>query len=137
MTAVVAGLAALRRPDYGYNLLQRLAGDGLPVDANTLYPLLRRLEEQGLLTSEWNTEENRPRRFCRTSDEGLRVLALLLDDLAATRRLGAGRPSTRAGPPYPARSPLRLGPLLVEVGAGTMHPRLQLLTPACPCHRQG
>ena len=65
---VVASLVALRRPDYGYALLQRLAGHGFPVDANTLYPLLRRLEEQGLLTSEWNTEESRPRKFYRTSD---------------------------------------------------------------------
>ncbi|MEV4200004.1 PadR family transcriptional regulator [Micromonospora globbae] len=81
-TVVVASLIALRRPDYGYALLQRLTGHGFPVDANTLYPLLRRLEEQGLLTSEWNTEESRPRKFYRTSDEGESVLQRLLDDLA-------------------------------------------------------
>lgn len=82
---VVASLVALRRPDYGYALLQRLTGAGFPVDANTLYPLLRRLEEQGLLTSEWNTEESRPRKFYRTSEEGEQVLTRLLDDLAAVQ----------------------------------------------------
>ncbi|MEV1328829.1 PadR family transcriptional regulator [Micromonospora costi] len=84
-TVVVASLIALRRPDYGYALLQRLTGHGFPVDANTLYPLLRRLEDQGLLTSEWNTEESRPRKFYRTSEEGEQVLGRLLDDLTAVQ----------------------------------------------------
>lgn len=81
-TVVVASLVTLRRPDYGYALLQHLTNNGFPVDANTLYPLLRRLEEQGLLTSEWNTEEKRPRKFYRTSDEGETVLTRLLTDMA-------------------------------------------------------
>ncbi|MGS2618546.1 PadR family transcriptional regulator [Micromonospora sp. LZ34] len=84
-TVVVASLIALRRPDYGYALLQRLTDHGFPVDANTLYPLLRRLEEQGLLTSEWNTEESRPRKFYRISEEGESVLGRLLTDLAAVQ----------------------------------------------------
>ncbi|MCG5436097.1 MULTISPECIES: PadR family transcriptional regulator [Micromonospora] len=84
-TVVVASLVALRRPDYGYALLQRLTDHGFPVDANTLYPLLRRLEDQGLLTSEWNTAESRPRKFYRTSDEGESMLNRLLDDLAAVQ----------------------------------------------------
>ncbi|GIF70455.1 PadR family transcriptional regulator [Asanoa ishikariensis] len=84
-TVVVASLVALRHPDYGYALLQRLAAHGFPVDANTLYPLLRRLEEQGLLTSEWNTEESRPRKFYRTSAEGESTLTLLIADLAAVQ----------------------------------------------------
>ncbi|KAB1947421.1 helix-turn-helix transcriptional regulator [Micromonospora sp. ALFpr18c] len=84
-TVVVASLVALRHPDYGYALLQRLTDHGFPVDANTLYPLLRRLEDQGLLTSEWNTEESRPRKFYRTSDEGESMLNRLLDDLAAVQ----------------------------------------------------
>ncbi|MFD6565928.1 PadR family transcriptional regulator [Micromonospora profundi] len=84
-TVVVASLVALRQPDYGYALLQRLTDHGFPVDANTLYPLLRRLEDQGLLTSEWNTEESRPRKFYRTSDEGESMLSRLLDDLAAVQ----------------------------------------------------
>ncbi|RAO33906.1 hypothetical protein ONO23_02640 [Micromonospora noduli] len=82
---MVASLVALRRPDYGYALLQRLSDHGFPVDANTLYPLLRRLEDQGLLTSEWNTDESRPRKFYRTSDEGESMLNRLLDDLAAVQ----------------------------------------------------
>lgn len=89
-TVVVASLVALRQPDYGYALLQRLGAHGFPVDANTLYPLLRRLEEQGLLTSEWNTEESRPRKFYRTSAEGEDVLRRLLDDLAAVQDSVAG-----------------------------------------------
>lgn len=82
-TVVVASLIALRTPGYGYGLLQQLATHGFTVDANTLYPLLRRLEDQGLLVSEWNTEESRPRRVYSTSPDGERLLALLLDDLRA------------------------------------------------------
>lgn len=84
-TVVVASLTALKSPGYGYGLLQTLARHGFNVDANTLYPLLRRLEDQGLLTSEWNTEESRPRKIYRTSAAGEKVLALLLDDLDAVR----------------------------------------------------
>ena len=80
-TVVVASLVALRRPDYGYALLQRLSDHGFPVDANTLYPLLRRLEEQKLLTAEWDTTASRPRKIYRTSAEGERVLAAMLTDL--------------------------------------------------------
>ena len=75
-TIVLACLLLLKRPDYGYALLEALEGLDIQVDANTLYPLLRRLEKQGLLTSEWNTAESRPRKFYRTSPAG--------DDLAAT-----------------------------------------------------
>ena len=69
----------------GVGALPDAAEYGDPVDANTLYPLLRRLEEQGLLTSEWNTEESRPRKFYRTSAEGEAVLHRLLDDLTAVQ----------------------------------------------------
>ncbi|MGG5257391.1 PadR family transcriptional regulator [Phycicoccus avicenniae] len=79
-TVVVACLAGLRTPDYGYALLESLARGGFEVDANTLYPLLRRLEKQGLLTAEWNTEESRPRKFYRTSPAGESVLAALRAD---------------------------------------------------------
>ena len=82
-TVVVASLIALREPGYGYGLLQQLADHGFAVDANTLYPLLRRLEDQGLLTSEWNTEETRPRKVYRTSPAGEQILELLLADLDA------------------------------------------------------
>jgi DNA-binding PadR family transcriptional regulator len=82
-TVVVACLATLRTPGYGYALLETLARAGFGVDANTLYPLLRRLEKQGLLVSEWNTDESRPRKFYRTSTEGLAVLTALRSDWRA------------------------------------------------------
>ena len=76
-TVVLACLLKLRRPDYGYALLVSLAADGFNVDANTLYPLLRRLEKQQLLASEWNTDEARPRKFYRTSPAGSELAATL------------------------------------------------------------
>jgi PadR family transcriptional regulator PadR len=79
-TVVLACLVTLERPDYGYALLESLARAGFAVDANTLYPLLRRLERQGLLVSEWNTEDARPRKFYRTSEEGRDLAALLRRD---------------------------------------------------------
>ena len=79
-TVVMAALATLSRPTYGYALLETLAEAGFPVDGNTLYPLLRRLEKQRLLTSEWNTEESRPRKFYRVSPEGSALLQQLLDE---------------------------------------------------------
>lgn len=79
-TVVLACLTALRSPSYGYALLDFLSERGMPVDANTLYPLLRRLEKQGLLTSEWNTDEARPRKFYRTSPAGDALARILVDD---------------------------------------------------------
>jgi PadR family transcriptional regulator, regulatory protein PadR len=69
-TIVLACLVLLSRPNYGYALLDALEKSGFDVDANTLYPLLRRLEKQGLLTSEWNTDDSRPRKFYATSEAG-------------------------------------------------------------------
>src|SRR6476620_4072727 len=79
-TVVVAALAILRTPGYGYALLETLAGAGFGVDANTLYPLLRRLEKQGLLTARWDTDEARPRKFYATSADGLELLETLRRD---------------------------------------------------------
>lgn len=79
-TVVLACLLILKRPNYGYALLDLLGQHGFTVDANTLYPLLRRLEKQGLLTSDWNTEESRPRKFYRTSDEGVALSEALRRD---------------------------------------------------------
>ncbi len=81
-TIVLACLHLLREPGYGYGLLEDLERRGFPTDANTLYPLLRRLEKQGYLTSEWNTDEARPRKFYRTSAAG----AALADRLTAEWR---------------------------------------------------
>ncbi|QYN22776.1 PadR family transcriptional regulator [Amycolatopsis sp. DSM 110486] len=72
-TVVLASLLALQKPGYGYGLLDALERAGVPAPANTLYPLLRRLEGQGLLTSEWDTSGTRPRKFYRTSRDGLRL----------------------------------------------------------------
>ena len=79
-TVVIACLLVLRTADYGYALLETLNGLGFQVDANTLYPLLRRLEKQGLLTSDWNTDEARPRKFYRTTTDGGALAGLLVAD---------------------------------------------------------
>ncbi len=77
---VLAVLARLREERYGYTLRQALAGDGLEMEESTLYPLLRRLETQGLLASEWREEDRRRKRFYRLSPEGEAMLARLLDE---------------------------------------------------------
>ena len=82
-TTVLASLQLLRTPGYGYGLLEQLASAGFPTDANTLYPLLRRLEKQGYLDSEWNTDEARPRKFYRTSEAGIRPPTTLTQGVAA------------------------------------------------------
>ena len=75
---VVAVLAALRNEQYGYTLRKALAEHGLEIDEGTLYPLLRRLETQGLLVSEWREEEKRNKRFYRLSADGTEMLKQLL-----------------------------------------------------------
>ena len=75
---ILAVLAQLRAEHYGYTLRKSLAEAGLEIEESTLYPLLRRLETQGLLTSEWREEERRNKRFYRLSAEGERILGLLL-----------------------------------------------------------
>ncbi|MCK6580794.1 MAG: helix-turn-helix transcriptional regulator [Anaerolineae bacterium] len=74
---VLAVLSLMDSASYGYNLIQRLAGLGLAVEEGTLYPLLRRLEKQGLLQSEWDTTESRPRKYYRISADGREVLTAL------------------------------------------------------------
>ena len=75
---VLAVLAQLQEEHYGYTLRKSLAEEGLEIEESTLYPLLRRLETQGLLTSEWREEERRNKRFYRLSVRGGRILELLL-----------------------------------------------------------
>jgi DNA-binding PadR family transcriptional regulator len=82
-SVVLVCLLALREPDYGYALVNTLEKAGVETDANTLYPLLRRLERQGLVSSEWITEDPRPRKYYRTTDAGTEVAGLLLDDWSA------------------------------------------------------
>jgi PadR family transcriptional regulator PadR len=73
-------LARLREERYGYTLRQALAADGLEMEESTLYPLLRRLETQGLLVSEWRDEDKRKKRFYRLSPDGEAMLARLLEE---------------------------------------------------------
>ncbi len=73
----LAVLAELRSEQYGYTLRKALAEMGMVVDEGTLYPLLRRLESQGLLVSEWRDEDKRPKRFYRLSAEGQRIFRQL------------------------------------------------------------
>lgn len=76
---VLAVLSQLRQRQYGYSLRQALAGGGMAVEEGTLYPLLRRLEAQGLLASEWDTGTAPPRRYYRLNAEGRHALAELTD----------------------------------------------------------
>ena len=74
----LAVLTQLRTERYGYTLRKALADDGLEIDEGTLYPLLRRLETQGLLASEWREEEKRNKRFYKLSPAGEATLKQLL-----------------------------------------------------------
>ena len=73
----IAALALLREPMHGYQLVKVLAEAGIETEEGTLYPLLRRLETQGLLSSEWDTAGARPRKYYSLSDEGRAALPLL------------------------------------------------------------
>jgi DNA-binding PadR family transcriptional regulator len=98
-TVVLACLAALRTPGYGYGLLGDLEQAGIDVDGNTLYPLLRRLDRQGLLTSSWQTEEPRPRKLYTTSAAGQELLARLTTEWhALDTSLRALLPTTEPHP---------------------------------------
>ena len=77
---IVAVLAQLRAEHYGYTLRKALADRGLDIDEGTLYPLLRRLETQGLLVSEWREEDKRNKRFYKLSADGKRTLKDLLGE---------------------------------------------------------
>jgi PadR family transcriptional regulator PadR len=76
----LAVLAQLRQEHYGYTLRKALAQHGLEIDESTLYPLLRRLESQGLLVSEWREEEKRNKRFYHLSSDGELMFAQLLQE---------------------------------------------------------
>jgi PadR family transcriptional regulator PadR len=93
---VMAVLAQLRVEHYGYTLKSALSDRGLDIEEGTLYPLLRRLEDQGLLVSEWREEKKRNKRFYRLSPDGRTVLKTLLAEwqqinLAMERITGGSR----------------------------------------------
>jgi DNA-binding PadR family transcriptional regulator len=77
---VMAALSQLDEEQYGYSLINALKSKGLEIDQGTLYPLLRRLEAQGLLQSAWRIEADRPRRYYRLSVEGRHLLPRLKDE---------------------------------------------------------
>ena len=72
-TIIISVLSQLQQPQYGYSLVSVLEEKGMAVDAGTLYPLLRRLEKQGILASEWDTTEARPRKYYLLSPLGKEV----------------------------------------------------------------
>ena len=73
-TLILLVLSQLGQPRYGYDLVKRLSDRGIPIDANTLYPLMRRLETQGLLKSQWDTGESKPRKYYQITEDGSAVL---------------------------------------------------------------
>lgn len=76
-TLTLAVLSQLRTPQYGYSLVQLLEESGITIDQSTLYPLLRRLEKQELVSSSWDTSESRPRKYYVLSEYGLKIFLQL------------------------------------------------------------
>src|SRR5690625_7803239 len=72
-TLTLAVLSQLSTPQYGYSLVQLLEKSGIMIDQSTLYPLLRRLEKQEMVTSSWDTEQSRPRKYYQISDYGIDI----------------------------------------------------------------
>jgi DNA-binding PadR family transcriptional regulator len=79
-TQIIVVLSQLFDKEYGYSLLQKLIDKGVPMEAGTLYPLLRRLETQGILVSEWDTSSNRPRKYYGLSRDGEKLYKYLLKE---------------------------------------------------------
>lgn len=79
-TLTLAVLSQLRTPQYGYSLVQLLERSGIAIDQSTLYPLLRRLEKQGLLSSSWDTSESRPRKYYVLSEFGAEIYLQLKEE---------------------------------------------------------
>ena len=76
-TLTLAVLSQLRTPQYGYSLVQLLEESSVSIEQSTLYPLLRRLEKQELVESNWDTTESRPRKYYVLSDYGIQILEQL------------------------------------------------------------
>jgi len=79
-TLVMVVLINLNKPEYGYSLVTKLQDAGIAIEQNTLYPLLRRLEKDGLLESSWDTSESRPRKYYVISDDGKEMLKIILKE---------------------------------------------------------
>lgn len=78
-TIILSVLSQLKTPQYGYSLVVILKDKGVEVDPGTLYPLLRRLEKQKLLTSKWDTESSKPRKYYQISEYGNRIYEKLCE----------------------------------------------------------
>lgn len=78
-TIVLSVLSQLNSPQYGYTLVKSMEEKGVAVDTNTLYPLLRRLEKQEILVSEWETDGSKPRKYYRRTEFGNAVYLRLLE----------------------------------------------------------
>ena len=81
----MVALHFLQTPRYGYDLVRLLGAAGFPVEEGTLYPILRRFEKQGILTSRWDTEGSRPRKYYELSGEGRATRDAMLKAWAAVR----------------------------------------------------
>lgn len=89
-TLVLAVLSELNTKHYGYSLVETLNGKGLDIDQNTLYPLLRRLEKNGVLESLWNTNESRPRKYYILSSLGKEVYIELVEEWKNSTKIMRG-----------------------------------------------
>ncbi len=76
-TQILQVLSQMKHMQYGYSLLQSLEEKKINIEAGTLYPLLRRLESQKILTSEWDTTESRPRKYYTLSEDGIELFEAL------------------------------------------------------------
>jgi DNA-binding PadR family transcriptional regulator len=85
-TLILAVLGTLRTEKYGYTLKAELGAMGVEIDEGALYPMLRRLETQGLLTSEWREDAKRQKRFYRLSPDGAEALGQLIEEWRALNR---------------------------------------------------
>ena len=102
-TLVMCVLSQLREAQYGYSLIQRLTEKGVQIEQNTLYPLLRRLEKQGLLDSSWSVDEARPRRYYVLNEQGLKVLNSLVREWSDMHRTVAALINYKEGDDYGER----------------------------------
>lgn len=78
-TIILSVLSQLKLPQYGYSLVVLLEEKGIPVEAGTLYPLLRRLEKQNLLESNWDVDAAKPRKYYKLSDYGRKIYERLCE----------------------------------------------------------
>ncbi|MGB4588806.1 MAG: helix-turn-helix transcriptional regulator [Clostridiaceae bacterium] len=86
-TYTLAVLSQLKEPQYGYSLLEELTKKKIFIESSTLYPLLRRLEKQGILVSEWDTTESRPRKYYKLSAYGLEIYKILKNEWIKTESI--------------------------------------------------